>query len=230
VFVGSGPTAASSDRSYFYDASGRRIAYKGLAYYLSGLTEASRDPQQATINDTVAAEQFAQLGPVAVRYAASLIKYYFDVASPKLGDCFIDFEEFQGSSFFTGVQPPLTVESATVSGGQVLTNTAFLPVDHTTVYGTAFFCPGCSPTITIDFQAPVDGFSLLLMNGQTFTVTYTVLDDVGGSKVLSLAANSASGAAVVNLPSEQITRVTITSNTGSWDFLIDNLRFGGPQP
>jgi hypothetical protein len=229
VFVGSGPIAVRSDRSYFYDASDRRIAYKGLAYYLSGLTEASRDRQQATIDDTIATEQFEQLGPVAVRYTASLIKRYYDVASPELGDCFIDFEEFQGPSVFAGAQPPLTGEGATVSGGQILTNTTFLPVDHTTVYGTAYFCPGCSPIITIDFQAPVDGFSLLLMNGQTFTVTYTVMDNTGGSRVLSLAANSASGAAVVDLPSQQITRVSITSNTGSWDFLIDNMRFGGQR-
>ena len=196
---------------------------------MSGLTDATRDPQQATIDDTIAADQFAELGPVAVRYAASLIKHYFDAAFPKLTSCFVDFEKFTGSSVFTGVQPPLSAETATFSGGQILAQTTFLPVDRTSMYGTALFCPGCSPTITVDFEKPVDSVSFLLMNGQTFTVTYTVVDNAGGSKVLSLAANSASGAAVVELPSTGITRVTISSNTGSWDFFIDNMRFGGNE-
>jgi hypothetical protein len=227
AFSGVGPAAARSDRRYFYDARGRRIAYKGLAYLLSGATEASRNPRQATIDETIAAEQFAELGPVAVQYAASLIRHYFDAANPKLTGCFVDFEQFSGSSVFSSVQPPLSAETATFTGGQILANTAFLPVDRTSVYGTAFFCSGCLPTITIDFEKPIDGVSFLLMNGQTFTVTYTVVDDQGGSRVLSLPANSDSGAAVVDLKSKRITQVKVTSNAGNWDFFIDNVRFGG---
>ncbi len=36
---------------------------------------------------------------------------------------FIDFEEFSGSSVFTGIEPPLTVGPATFSGGQILNAT-----------------------------------------------------------------------------------------------------------
>src|SRR5947209_6011107 len=77
----------------------------------------------------------------------------------------IDFEQFAGSSVFSGIQPPLTAGGATISGGQILRNTTFLPADQTTVYGTAIFSPdlglfclGCLPTITIDFVQKVSNF------------------------------------------------------------------------
>lgn len=225
VFQAPGPAAASSDRSYFYDARHRRIAYKGPAYYVSGLTDATRDPQQATINDTIANDQFAELGPVAVKYVASLIRHYFDAASPESTGCFIDFEKFPGGSIFTSVQPPLKVEGATISGGQILSNATNLPRNHTTVYGTAFFCNGCLPTMTIDFAHPVGDVSLLLMNGQTFTVNYTVTNNIGDLVTLSLPANSQSGANIVHLPAAGVSQVTVTSGTGSWDFLVDNIGF-----
>ncbi len=137
----------------------------------------------------------------------------------------IDFEQFTGPSVFTGVQPPLTVGVATFSGGQLLTNTSLLPADQTTVYGTAFFCSGCLPTITIDFAQPVSAFSVFLLNGQTFTVKYTVQDDRGATRTISLVANFHSSAGTVTLPSNGIRRVTITSNAGEWDFFVDNLSF-----
>lgn len=225
VFQAPGPAAASSDNSYFYDARHRRIAYKGPAYWLSGLSDATRDPQQATINETIADDQFAELGPVAVKYVASLIRHYFDAASPQMTACFIDFEKFTGGSIFTTIQPPLKVESATISGGQILSNATNLPRNHTTVYGTAFFCNGCLPTLTIDFAHPAGDVSLLLMNGQTFTVDYTVTNNLGDLVTLSLAANLQSGAGIVHLPAAGVSQVTITSSTGSWDFLVDNIGF-----
>lgn len=102
----------------------------------------------------------------------------------------IDFENLSGPSMFSNVSPPLTISSATLSGGQVLTNATFLPADPTSVYGTANFCAGCSPQITIDFAQKVSNFSMLLLNGETFTVTYTVEDDQGGSTQITLVANS----------------------------------------
>lgn len=225
VFVGEGPSSARVDDDYFYDVSNHRIAYKGLAYKLSGFSEDSRDRTQATINATIANEQFTRLGPVAVRYAASLIKHYVDTTSLKVNDCFIDFEEFSGDSYFTGASAPLLTENATVSGGQILSNTTFLPVNRTTVYGTAYFCNGCLPTITIDFTDPVKDLKLLLMNGQTFTVTYTLKNNLGDLVTISLAANSQNGAALVGLPSGGIIKATITGDTSSWDFLIDNIEY-----
>lgn len=225
VFVGSGPVSVRDDDDYFYDSQDRRIAYKGLAYTLSGFTEASRDRTQATINATIATEQFARLGPVAVRYTASLIKHYVDTTLFQTGDCFIDFEEFTGGSLFTTADPPLLTENATISGGQILSGATFLPANRTTVYGTAFFCAGCLPTITIDFTDPVKDLKLVLLNGQTFTVTYTIKNNLGDLVTLSLVSNSQGGTGIAGLPSGGITSVTITGDTSSWDFLIDNIEY-----
>ena len=138
---------------------------------------------------------------------------------------FVDFEEFSGSNIFTGIEPPLAVGPATFSGGQVLDATTFLPANPTTVYGTAFFCPGCLPTITIDFAEPAASLSLDVLNGQTFVVTYFVEDDQGGMTQATLASNANSGAATLTLPSSGIRQVTITSDAGNWDFFIDNISF-----
>lgn len=138
----------------------------------------------------------------------------------------VDFEQFSGPSVFTGVQPPLTVDLATFSGGQILSRATNLPANQTTVYGTAIFCSGCLPTITIDFSEAVSEFSVFVMNGQTFTVNYMVEDDQGGMSMISLVANFQSGAGTVSLPSTGIHMVSITSDAGgNWDFLIDNVKF-----
>lgn len=225
VFNGTGPTSVRDDNDYFYDSQDRRIAYKGLAYLLSGLTEGSRDRTQATIDATIATEQFARLGPVAVRYTASLIKHFVDTTSFMTDDCFIDFEEFTGGSVFTNVDPPLTTENATLSGGQILSNTTFLPANQTTVYGTAFFCNGCLPTIKVDFTDPVKDLKLVLMNGQTFTVNYTVRNNLGDLVTISLVSNSQGGKALVGLPSGGIMSVTINGDASSWDFFVDNIDY-----
>lgn len=78
-----GPAAARQDNNYFYDSAGHRIAYKGMRYMLSGLSEASRDRTKATTDDSgVVADQWTRLGPQAVLYVASLIKYYYDTYKP----------------------------------------------------------------------------------------------------------------------------------------------------
>lgn len=153
-----------------------------------------------------------------------------DTSDLTFSSVLINFEQFSGSSFFTGVQPPLTVGAATISGGQILSQTTFLPGDQTTLYGAAFFCPGCSSTITITFSRPVSSFSVFVYNGQTFNVTYTVSDDKGGTQTKTLDSNKLSGFATFNLPSTGITQVSVTSSAGSsWDFFIDNIRFADSQ-
>ena len=138
----------------------------------------------------------------------------------------IDFEEFTAPPFFSQAQPPLTIGIATFSGGQLLNAATSLPVDRSTVYGTADFCVACQPAITIDFSRRVSGFSLFLMNGLPFTVTYTVQDDLGTIQTVTLVANLNSGAQTVKLPDKGIIQVIITGdNSTSWDFLIDNVQF-----
>jgi sugar lactone lactonase YvrE len=138
----------------------------------------------------------------------------------------VDFEGFTGPSGFTSAEPPLTIGIAKFSGGQRLTAT-FNLADRTTVYGTAFFCTNCLPTLTIDFSEPVSNVSLKVLNGQTFVVTYTVQDNAGGTpQVFALQSNGDSGQTTVTLPSTGITQVTVTSNAGeAWDFFIDDVQF-----
>jgi len=65
-----GPTAdrTKTDRDYYYDVNGRKLAYRG---YLG-----------PTIDEVIAREQFNTLAPLAVLYTASLIKFYFDTINP----------------------------------------------------------------------------------------------------------------------------------------------------
>jgi len=143
----------------------------------------------------------------------------------------VDFEQFGGPCCFTEIQPPLTVGIATFSGGQLLRGTNALPANQTTVYGTANpYCVGCLPAIHIAFAQPVSNFSVRVMNGNTVTVTYTVSDDQGGSRTLTLVANFLSGAGRITLPSTNIRSVDIAggpapSGCCSWDFFIDDVNF-----
>jgi pimeloyl-ACP methyl ester carboxylesterase len=146
----------------------------------------------------------------------------------------IEFTEFAGPSLFNAIEPPLQVGAATISGGQILTNTTNLPIDQQTVYGTADFCTGCLPAITIDFALPVSKFSVFLLNGSTVTFTYTVADNQGGSQIIVLEPNVDSGAGLVALPDSNITQVIITSGNvpsdPGWDFLVAYIGFTPTAP
>jgi pimeloyl-ACP methyl ester carboxylesterase len=137
----------------------------------------------------------------------------------------VDFENVSGPSIFSHADPSLTLNTATFTGGQILTNATYLPVDPTSVYGTSYFCVGCLDTITIDFAQKVSNFSLLLMNGLYYTVTYTVEDDQGGTQQVSLVANADAGATTVSLPESGIRQVVISADPSTWDFEIDNVQF-----
>ena len=160
----------------------------------------------------------------------ALVTLLLLLSQPLFAQTTIDFEGFNGPPVFTGIEPPLSVGIATFSGGQRLTATVNLPANQTTVYGTAYspLCNGCLDTITIDFSQAVSNLSLKVINGQTFTVGYTVQDNTEGSQVFSLQGNSQSGQATVTLPSTGITQVTVTSDATQWDFFIDDIQFGVP--
>src|SRR5207248_3069421 len=67
-----------------------------------------------------------------------------------------DSEKLFGPPTFADAGPaqtlnvPTTIGDVTFTGGVILTNTAFLPADQTSVYGTARNVPGvnASPTLT----------------------------------------------------------------------------------
>jgi len=138
----------------------------------------------------------------------------------------IDFDSLSGPSLFCPTAAPVTIGAATFSGGAIMTAVLNLPADQTTVYATAN-CPGYAPAITITFSVPVSNFSVLVLNGETSTVTYTVASDLGGTVTKSLLSNLSSGADTFTLPDAGITSVTITRGTSAttWDFFIDDVAF-----
>jgi hypothetical protein len=87
----------------------------------------------------------------------------------------------------------------------------------------------------ISFAAPVEGFSVLVLNGDDVR-SYTVSDNIGDSATNSLASAGGLGAATFSLPGSGLTTVTITSaNADGWDFAIDNVTFSAattstPEP
>src|SRR6266853_1701678 len=76
-----------------------------------------------------------------------------------------------------------------INGGTILTNTANLPADQTNVYGTAFFGNSLSNTITMTFTSPINNFFFDLLNGQTYTETFVVSDNLGNSQTFNIAPN-----------------------------------------
>ncbi|MGH6801629.1 MAG: hypothetical protein ACRECZ_09500 [Methylocella sp.] len=125
-------------------------------------------------------------------------------------------------------------DSATISGGSLLSN--FRTADQSVVYGTASnpFCIGCLPRITIQFAKKVSNFSVFLINGlpqrpKGSTVTYIVEDDQGGMQTKTFASNgdfntnqggmqtnSVSG--TVMLPDTGIRQVTVAPSDGGNNF------------
>jgi hypothetical protein len=220
--------------SWFYDASGaNRCTNSTFSSYADGIGVVTSGIRRLYLN-----KGFTTIPLIAKLYCGSGCGSWIpsvtgsyttlggDVSDLTFATTLIDFEQFTGPCCFTGVQPPLTVGIATVSGGQILSGTSNLPADQSVLYGTAYFCPGCSPTITITFSQKVSNVSLFLYNGLTDTVTYTVADDKGGSQTVTLSSNLQSGTATVSLPDVGISQVTISGAlAGEWDFFVDNVRF-----
>ena len=164
-----------------------------------------------------------------VRTLAALL--VFAVLGPSVfaqagGEEFVDFEQFTEPSMFDGVKPPVTVGSATFSGGQLLTATSALPANRTTVYGTTDFIPGFQPELKIMFAEPVSEISFQVINGRTTPDTLIATDDQGGMTQATVPPNFLSGQAILALPSAGVQEVIIRGSQGSrWNFYIDDIRF-----
>jgi outer membrane protein assembly factor BamB len=89
----------------------RKIAHKGPRYRLA-VTNRRR---AADIDFVIAAEQFNQLGSVAVLYAASLLRHYFLVSSPFIETCptITAWPMFYGDARHTGQSPFIASQTAT---------------------------------------------------------------------------------------------------------------------
>lgn len=127
----------------------------------------------------------------------------------------------------TGIpDSPLTIGAATFTGGEVLNAEVGLNADQTGVYASeGLFGSGETNPLIISFSAPVNGFSVLVVNGDDVR-NYTVSDNPGDSTTMSLPSAGSLGVATFSLPGNGLTTVQITSaNADGWDFAIDNVTF-----
>src|SRR5262249_4424022 len=94
----------------------------------------------------------------------------------------IDFDTLTGPDLF-GLTTPQTLTfltssgTLTITGGTILTNATNFPADPSSVYGTTNCC-GYSNTITLTFTSAINNFFMDLFNGQIFTDTFTVSDNL----------------------------------------------------
>ena len=136
----------------------------------------------------------------------------------------------------TGIpDSPLTIGTATFTGGELRDGLINFPADETGVYASeGLFGSGETNPLVIAFATPVDNFSVLVANGDSQNQTYTVSDNLGDSAtfMLPLSGSLSNSARTVSLPGNGITSVLITSaNTDSWNFAIDDVSFSAvPEP
>jgi len=169
---------------------------------------------------------------------------------------FINFETFSGPSNFAdaGNAQALTIHqpfgNVVIQGGVILSRASNLPAANgITIYGTGNAAAigvttgmGLTNPISIMFDAPVTGFSLLVLNGNVQSVNYSLSDDAGASTSAMLAANKNGGNHVLSLGGPAASVFTIAATTGQstpggmiFDFFIDNISFSqadvaAPEP
>jgi PEP-CTERM motif len=141
----------------------------------------------------------------------------------------VDFEAQaagRGGSLTGTPDSPLTIGSATFTGGELLNGEVGLNADGTGVYATqGLFGSGETNPLVIAFTTPVQDLTLWLLNGDD-TRSYTISDNLGDSITKSLPSAGALGEATLSLVGSGITSVEITSaNTDAWDFAIDNVTY-----
>jgi hypothetical protein len=164
----------------------------------------------------------------------------------------IDFDDVVGRSTFAAAGPAadysVTIDGylVVVHGGVVLTQTTYLPVDQSSVEGTATIGgPSYVDPLTVSFfdattLAPrnINNFFLDVLNGNTTNVDYTVTDNLGNSATFDLMPNLLSGQETIGFAAAGST-ITIfaalpAAATGrfgpsvAWDFFFDNVHFNEP--
>jgi hypothetical protein len=163
-----------------------------------------------------------------VRLLAPYILLAVAAALPA-GATVIDFDAQaanRGGNLTGTPDSPLTIGIATFTGGELLSGEVGLNADMTGIYASeGLFGSGETNPLVITFAAPVQGFSVFVLNGDDVR-SYTVSDNIGESVTNSLFSAGSLGAAVFTLPGNGLTTVTITSaNADAWDFAIDNVTF-----
>ncbi len=172
---------------------------------------------------------------------AALALLLGEVGQVKADIITFDDQGLTGPSLFAlATQENISVTSpggvgVSLTGGTILTNTANLPADETSLYGTAGFAgTGYTNPITISFNQSITNFVAQVYNGSTIPATFQVSDGLGDTADFTLpsnlngGANSVFFAAVGTLVT--VTQLTNDPNVNGWDFFVDNLQFNVPLP
>jgi hypothetical protein len=168
--------------------------------------------------------------------AASVALIALTTAVPA-GATVIDFEAqaINTGGNLTGTpNSPLSIGTATFTGGELRDGEFGLPVDQTGLYASeGLFGSGETNPLVVAFASPVKDFSVLVANAD-HVENYTVSDDLGDSLTLTLPGGG-TAASVCSLPGNGITTVDISSSDAdAWTFAIDNVAFDtaatAPEP
>ncbi len=137
----------------------------------------------------------------------------------------IDFEDFAGPSRFDAVQAPARVQSATISGGQVLRNTMIGATVRSSVYGTSYKCSGCSPEISIQFHHRVANVQISYQSEQSVEVRYQTEDQQGNLQETTLPETLSAGSGTVVLPYQNIRQVTLANTSPDFELSVNAVTF-----
>ena len=149
----------------------------------------------------------------------------------------IDFD----SQGFTGPSVAAQTSASTInvstsignvafSGGAILTDATNAPADESSIYYTSDFLSGGTNPITVTFPTAINNFFLDVYNGETSDQTFTVSDNAGNSKTITLSPNLMGGMSLVSFAAAG-TSVTISeAGGGPFDFAIDSIGFDEPTP
>jgi hypothetical protein len=154
---------------------------------------------------------------------------FIGVASNPANAYIIDFEGLPAPTGGAYTYPgPLTVStpigSVVFTGGEILNAEFNLPANQTNVYYTSFFATNTTNPITITFPTNITDFFLDVYNGETYTDSFTVSDNLGNTNTVTLTSNGNSGNAFIAFPAAGDV-VTISTTDPNFDFSIDNIGF-----
>jgi len=154
----------------------------------------------------------------------------------------IDFEDRTGPSTFPSSAETVSYTNVGGSGidvtfdfGALLDETTNLPANQTTVYGSVQ-SPNYQNPMRVTFSTNISNFFLDVLNGETTDVGYMVSDNLGNSGTFTLVPNTSSGATTIGFAAAgNIVFITSLSDvgateTGFWDFFVDNVHFNEPLP
>lgn len=136
----------------------------------------------------------------------------------------IDFREFGGPSRFDTALPARTL-SATISGGEVLRNSALALAGQAAVYASSYECSGCSPEISIQFNQSVSNVRILYESNQPLDVAYAIEDPQGLLSRETIAEGVAAGIGAVNLPYKNIRSISLSNSDSTYSFAIGQITF-----